>query len=150
VWLVTDQQPLQFDVDPIEAAFGQMAGPVHLPSLGLQERGRTLVELRAWVRTLVQRFGIEPRVLPPCWEQHNGMVEALLALRDHERACYADSASPTAAVDWFRALREVEIRLADLAAQTQCTIHEHRPTPVQEWAIDSSIETAAYEEDCDD
>lgn len=144
---MTDQQPLQFDVDPIEAAFGQMAGPVHLPSLSLQERARTLVELLGWARTLVQRFGIEPRVLPPCWEQHNGMVEALLALRDHERACYAESASPTAAVDWFRALREIEIRLAEMSAQTQCTIHEHRPTPVQYWAANASIERAACEED---
>lgn len=143
---MTDQPPLQFDVDPIEAAFGQMAGPVHLPSLSPQERGRTLVELRGWVRALVQRFGIEPRVLPPCWEQHNGMVEALLALRDHERACYAESASPTAAVDWFRALREIEICLAELAAQTQCTNHEHRPTPVQEWATCRSLDDSAREE----
>jgi hypothetical protein len=143
---VTDQQRLQFDVDPIEAVFGQMAGPVHLPSLSPQERGRTLVELLGWVRTLVQRFGIEPRVLPPCWEHHYGMVEALLALRDHERACYAESASPTAAVDWFRALREIEIRLADLAAQTQCTVHEHRPTPVQEWATRRPLHGAAREE----
>ena len=103
-----------------------------------------MVELRG-VRTLVQRFGIEPRVLPPCWEQHNGMVEALLALRDHERACYADSASPTAAVDWFRALREIEIRLADLAAQTQCTVHEP-PPPVQEWATRRPLHDAAREE----
>lgn len=105
-----------------------------------------MVELLGWVRTLVQRFGIEPRVLPPCWEQHNGMVEALLALRDHERACYAGSASPTAAVDWLRALREIEIRLADLAAQTQCTVHEHRPTPVQEWATRRPLHDAAREE----
>ena len=143
---MTDQQPLQFDVDPIEAAFGQMAGPVHLPSLSPQERARTLVELLGWVRALVQRFGIEPRVLPPCWEQHNGIVEALLALRDHERACYAESASPTAAVDWFRALREIEVRLAELAAQTQCTVHEHRPTPVQEWATRRPLHDAAREE----
>ena len=68
------------------------------------------------------------------------------ALRDHERACYAASASPTAAVDWFRALREIEIRLADLAAQTQCTVHEHRPTPVQEWATRRPLHDAAREE----
>jgi hypothetical protein len=105
-----------------------------------------LAELRGWVQALVRRFAIEPRVLPPCWEQHNGMIEALLALRDHERACYADSASPTAAVDWLRALREIEIRLADLAAQTQCTVHEHRPTPIQEWATSRPLHEAALEE----
>lgn len=137
---MSDQPSLRFEVDPIEAAFGQMEGPVHLPSLAEWERGQTLAQLRVWVRALVHRFGIEPRCIPPCWEQHNGMVEALLALRDHERACYADSASPTAAVDWLRALRDIEIRLADLAAQTQCTMHEHRPTLVQDWAANVPME----------
>jgi hypothetical protein len=32
------------------------------------------------------------------------MVEALAALRDYERGCYTDAASPTAAVDFIRAL----------------------------------------------
>jgi hypothetical protein len=124
---------LRFAIDPIESAFGQLDGPVHFPSLTERERERALAQLRVWVQLLVQRFGIEPRVIPPCWEQHNGMVEALLALRDHERACYADSASPTAAVEWFRAFREVEMRLTELAGQTQCSIHEHRLTAIQAW-----------------
>jgi hypothetical protein len=128
------QQALQFDGDPNDSFFDRLAGPVHLPSRTAQERERALTQLREWVAELVARFGIEPRVIPPCWERHNAMVEALLALRDHERASYAESAPPTAAVDWFRAFREIEARLIQLAAQTQCTIHEHRPNPTPDWA----------------
>ena len=53
-----------------------------------------------------------------CWEQHRGKVEALFALKDHERVCYAETASPTAAVEWFLAYREIETRLTTLGALT--------------------------------
>jgi hypothetical protein len=125
---MTGQDELDFDTDPLERAFGQLAGPVHLPSLTAAERGQVMVGLREWVTHLLRRLSVEVRVIPPCWEQHNGMVEALAALRDHERGCYAESASPTAAVDWFRAYREVEARLIELNALTQCTAREHRPS----------------------
>ena len=90
-------------------------------------------QLREWVTALVRRFAIEPRVIPPCWEQHNGMVEALSALRDHERACYAETAPSTAAVEWFHAFREIEARLLSLGAMTHCTVHEHRSSHLQVW-----------------
>ena len=120
------QDALSFDADPFETAFGKLAGPLHLPSLTKAERDDAIGQLRGWVGQLVQRFSLEARVIPPCWEEHNGMIEALLALRDHERACYADSAAPTAAVDWLRALQEVTHFLTELNANTQCTMHEHR------------------------
>jgi len=123
---VTGQDPLAFDADPFEKAFGQLAGPLHWPTLSRDEAVHAFADLRVWVDQLVDRFAIEVRVIPPCWQQHNGMVEALSALRDHERACYADTASPTAAVDWFRAQRDIEARLIELASKTQCSALEHR------------------------
>lgn len=127
---MTGQQPLAFDPGPLPDPFGQLAGPVHLPSLTRTEREHAMGGLRDWVAQLVHRFGIEARVIPPCWERHNGTVEALLALKDHERACYADSVSPTAAVDWLRALREVQFLLVEMNALTHCTAHEHRDPPL--------------------
>jgi len=109
--------------------FGQQAGPVHLPSLTGTDLDHTLGQLREWVTALIDRFAIDARVIPPCWELHNGMVEALQALRDYERACYTPQASPAAGVEWFRAFREIEARLVDLAALTHCTAHEHRLPP---------------------
>jgi len=75
-------------------------------------------------------------MVPPCWYRHNTLVEALSALRDHERMSFAPSASPTAAVDWFRALREIEHQLAEAGARTQCSVNEHRPDPPRSWRAD--------------
>ncbi len=130
---------MAFDADPFEKAFGQLAGPVHWPSLSGDEAAHAFADLRGWVEQLVNRFAIEVRVIPPCWHQHNGMVEALSALRDHERACFADTASPTAAVDWFRALRDIEARLIELASKTQCSAHEHRSEVSRSWAGSETV-----------
>jgi hypothetical protein len=48
----------------------------------------------------------------------------------------APNASPTGAVDWFRALREIEHRLAEACARTQCSVNEHRPDPLRTWLTD--------------
>lgn len=105
-------------------------GPLHVPSLTARERDAVMPDLRVWVDRLVDRFALDTRVVPPCWEQHNGIVEALSALRDHERGSYAGDADPGSAVDWLRALREVRGLLTELAALTQCSVHQHRdPAP---------------------
>lgn len=116
------------DPPPVES-FAQFAGPVHLPSLSDDERHDLMRQLRRWVEQLVIRFHIDARVIPPCWARHNGMVEALTALRDLERDCYSHKAPPASAVDWFRGYREIESRLIDLAALTNCTAREHRDPP---------------------
>lgn len=117
--------------------FGQLAGPVHLPSLTTTERTDMLFQLRPWVAQLVTRFHIDTRVIPPCWERHNGMLEALMALRDLERDCFHDKASPSAGVDWFRGFREIEARLIDFASLTNCTAREHRDPP-RGWSATST------------
>ena len=67
---------------------------------------------------------------------HDVSAIELSALRDHERISFAPNASPTAAVDWFRALREIEHRLAEACARTQCSVNEHRPDPLRTWLTD--------------
>lgn len=106
--------------------FGPVGGPLHVPSLTADEREALLNDLEPWVEHLARRFNIDHRTIPPCWVRHNGMLESLVALRDHERASFSDGASPAAAVDWLRALRDVTALLRDMAALTMCTAHEHR------------------------
>jgi len=130
---VTDRIPLPIDEELYRRALGQLDGPIHWPSLTADERAVRSDELRDWVERLVARFDIDVRVIPPCWQRHDGMIESLSALRDHERASYADTASPTAAVDWLRALREVELRLHELASKTQCTAQAHRDSVLRNW-----------------
>jgi len=100
--------PHGFAADPFEKAFAQIAGPVHWPSLAETERLQAFADLQEWVDQLVDRSSVEVRVIPPCWYRHNGMVEALSALRDHERMSFSDHGSPTGAVSWLRELREIE------------------------------------------
>ncbi|EWT03732.1 hypothetical protein N864_19005 [Intrasporangium chromatireducens Q5-1] len=54
------------------------------------------------------------------------MVEILAALRDHERGCYADTAAPTAGMEFIRALYDARRVLEDLVSRTGCTPFEHR------------------------
>lgn len=124
------EQPTSYEPAPDAIDVALAPGPIHLPSLTADERRAILGQLRAWVARLVSRFQIDVRVIPPCWERHNGMVEALQALRDLERDCFVGKAPPSAGVDWFRGYREIEARLIEIAALTNCTAREHRDPPV--------------------
>ncbi|MHB8185786.1 MAG: hypothetical protein ACYDDU_06795 [Dermatophilaceae bacterium] len=122
--------------DPFKVEFSDMPGPTHWPSLLPDDARQAWADLCSWVEALVDRFGLETRVVPPCWYRHNPLVEGLSALRDHERISFAPNASPTAAVDWFRALREIEHRLSEVCARTQCSVNEHRADPPRSWQRD--------------
>ena len=142
-----NDEPLDFGVDPFDRTFGQLRGPIHWPSLTAQEAVSRMSELRDWVRLLVTRFGLEPRTLPPCWARHPAMVEILSALRDHERASYADTAPPTAGMDWLRALREAHLLLAETGARTQCTAQAHRDQASPPWATSNLREIDSAPQD---
>ena len=107
----------------------ELAGPTHWPELPADEAADVWAELGAWVARLQGRFAhLDHHVLPRCWYRHNGHVEALVALRDHEQVSFAPSAPATAALDWFRALRDVEALLRAWTAQLACgAAHEERP-----------------------
>ena len=98
-----------------------------------------MTQLREWGGPAGAPVRDQPRVIPPCWEKHNGMVEALFALKDHERVCNTETATPTAAVDWFPAFREIKTRLIGPAASTHCTRQEHRSARVQDWASNEGV-----------
>lgn len=104
------------------------APPVHWPSLPADDIGDEMRALNEWVTRLQHRFREMVR-LPACWYRHNGLVELLSALRDHERTSYADTAAPTSAVGWHMAFRDVEARLRVWVADLRCggDINYHDP-----------------------
>lgn len=129
-----------------------VTSPVHWPSLPAVDVRGEWAELRVWVENLLGRFGhLDHHVIPLCWWQHNGHVEALQALRDHERVSYADTAPGTAGMDWHRAFRDIEARLREWTAQLSCGAqHEARPTrhPTvadEEWNLFVDAEVARRE-----
>ena len=141
---------MTMSTDPFTAGLGEQQGPTHWPSLLPDESRSAWAELRGWVESLVDRFALETRVVPPCWYRHNTLVESLSALRDHERICFAPSAAPAGAVDWFRALREIEHRMTEACALTQCSINEHRPDAPRAWTTDQAPWQAFVETDLRD
>ena len=108
---------------------GEPSSPVHWPSVLPEDAEAAWAGLREWVEQLVDRYAVDARTVPPCWFLHNGHVEALVALRDAERACFGPAAPATGGMDWFRALWEIEHRLIEWSARTQCSAHEHRSDP---------------------
>jgi hypothetical protein len=74
-------------------------------------------------------------VVPRCWFQHNGHVEALAALRDHERVSFSDTAPATALLDWLRALRDTAYLLRAWTADLPCGA-THQPACAAFAAID--------------
>ena len=115
----TDLMAQLFGSDDFAAAAEATAPPVHWPSLPADEIDPEMRALYDWVSRLQHRFREMVR-LPACWYRHNGIVELLSALRDHERASYADTAAPTAALAWMMAFRDMEGRLRPWLAELRC------------------------------
>jgi hypothetical protein len=115
----------------------EVAGPTYWPDLSPDEADEEWDALRTWVEELAMRFpNLDHHVVPRCWFRHNGHVEALVALRDHERVNYSDTAPGSAAVEWHRAFRDIEARLREWTGQLACgAIHEPRTQQVR--SVDS-------------
>ncbi len=85
-------------------------------------------QLRAYVEELVVRFAhLDHTVIPSCWWRHSGHVEALQALRDHERVAYSDNSPGTAATDWHRAFTLIEGRLREWTGHSGCAAGHKEP-----------------------
>jgi hypothetical protein len=98
-----------------------LTGPFRWANLSAKEARAAWPDLRRWVERLVARFPhLDHHAIPTCWWRHNGHVEALTALRDHERVSYAATSQATAAVEWHRALRDVEAMLREWTGQLGC------------------------------
>ena len=118
----------------------EIPGATHWPEVLAVEGAAKWEELRAWVEQLQERFShLDHHVVPRCWWRHNEHVEALSALRDHERSSFAATAPATAPVDWFRALRDVTALLRSWTGDLSCgAAHQdplaHSSPPVEiEW-----------------
>jgi len=110
---------------------------LHWPSIPADEAAEEWEDLRAWVSELLSRFEfIDHHYVPACWWQHNELVEVLSALRGHESMSFVPGQPPTAATDFFRAMRDL-LGIAkswtdDLGCAAGHTTHIRRSTLVDE------------------
>jgi hypothetical protein len=114
---------------PLDDDFPDIPTPTYWPALPASDAADEWGDLRAWVENLCSRFAhLDHHVIPRCWWRHNEHVEALAALRDHERSSYSDTAPATAPLDWFRALRDVAALLRAWTADLGCATSHQTPT----------------------
>jgi hypothetical protein len=118
--------------------FADVPVPTHWPSLPAVDAGVEWADLTAWVDALQRRFAaLDHHLIPRCWWRHNGHVEALAALRDHERSSFADTAPATAPLDWFRALRDISALLRSWTGDLGCgASHQEQPRLLRHRDID--------------
>lgn len=114
----------------------KMLRPVFWPAMTQSEAREEWDGLRCWVEQLWRRFPNLTRI-PDCWWRHNDLVEVLAALRDYERGCYGPSASATAAVEWHRSLRDMEIRIEIWIKRFTCNVtgRGHTAVPPDDHAM---------------
>ena len=102
--------------------FDEIPMATHWPSMSADEARINWINLFKWVEELRVRFShLDHHVIPPCWWRHNGHVEALSALRDHELVSFMESAPASAPVDWFRALRDISSILRSWTGENSCS-----------------------------
>jgi hypothetical protein len=106
----------------------------HWPSVPPGKAEKEWDDLQEWVEDLQRRFPhLDHHVIPPCWWLHNEHVEALSALRDHERVSYLSSAPATAPVEWMRALRDITALLRSWTAECACgAAHQDQPVRLRQ------------------
>jgi hypothetical protein len=108
-----------------ESAEEKGVPPIHWPSLGAIPAEREWPELGRWVGELRERYpGLDSYVVPACWYEHESLVVALQALKDHERVAYATSSPGSAGMEWHRALRDMSALLRQFTADLRC---DHGP-----------------------
>jgi len=82
--------------------------------------------LAVWITWLADRYTLDHRTVPPCWDQHGALTEELSALRTAWLAAYAGTARPEAPLEWHNHFAAARQRLADWVARTGCRPGEHR------------------------
>ena len=121
-----------YDVGDVDD-FADIPAPTHWPGVPATDAGAQWEELRSWVDALQARFAhLDHHVIPRCWWRHNEHVEALVALRDHERSSFSETAPATAPLEWFRALRDISLMLKTWTAEVGCgAVHQDPPVPLR-------------------
>ena len=110
-------------------SFNDIPLATHWPSIPADNAEKAWGDLRNWVEDLQRRFPhLDHHAIPPCWWLHSEHVEALSALRDHEKVSYLPSAPATAPVEWMRALRDIAALLRSWTAECACgSTHQEPP-----------------------
>lgn len=90
------------------------------------EAQEAMVDLADWVGWLVERYSLDARTVPPCWDYHGALVEELSALRISWITAQTTVATGDMPLQWHQAFALSRQRLADWVSRTGCRPGEHR------------------------
>ena len=89
--------------------------------------------LDAWIRWCIRRYGLDHRTIPPCWYQHDALVEELSALRTGWQSAYSPTAPGNAPLEWQALFSISRQRLQEWVARSGCRSDEHRNQQQVTW-----------------
>lgn len=129
-----------------EASVPAYAAPVDWWKLDAEERVETLLALKVWVPEFVRRYALKEQVVPACWYLHEALVQELLAFFQYRNQMQVLPTSPPSAMqDLHYQLSLTIARLRAWAAETGCTLKEHRPSVIPTWAQETTVQHAEWE-----
>jgi len=154
---MSDRYPSLPPMEPPEAPFDlsefgeplDLPEPTFWPDVPLADLADELASLRAWVEDLVRRYPhLDVHVVPPCWYRHPSHIEALVALRDHERVSFSITSPATSPAGWQVTLGQIEARLRVYTDSAGClSAHREQISPLvppseDDWAawVDAEVE----------
>jgi len=85
-----------------------------------------LEELDLWVTWLTDRYQLDHRTVPACWQEHGELVEELSALHLAWQGSFASSSAPDEPLRWHERFASARARIADWVARTGCRPDAHR------------------------
>ncbi|WP_315093233.1 hypothetical protein [uncultured Cellulomonas sp.] len=129
---MTDDDLLDGDA-LVDRILGRTPRPVDWSRLDGDEARAAHDALQLWVHWLVRRYAFDHRDVPPCWAEHDALVEELSALHTAHRACFDHAGSPMGPAEWHQILGSTRARLQVWASRTGCRTGEHRADPVPPW-----------------
>lgn len=98
--------------------------PICWPFLRDEHETAALADLSIWMEWLIDRFELDHRVIPTCWQQHGPIIEELSALFTAWQSAYLDDASEP--LRWMAAFAATRERLTDWTLRTGCRAQHHR------------------------
>jgi len=100
--------------------------PVCWPILDDHELSTRHLELEDWVLWVTDRYVLDHRMIPECWEEHSALVEELSALHTAWVTAFAADARGDDPLRWHSDFAACRQRLADWVARTGCRPGTHR------------------------
>lgn len=129
--------------DPVMEKQATLTPPVNWWLLSEDEKSLHLARVTNFTLRLVLSYGLGVEIIPPCWHQHEEMVQELLALTQYRNdQQFIPDQAPGAAIDFHEKFALWRQRMRQWVSEAGCKGNEHVVKPKPQWAVE---DTAAFD-----